>query len=72
MISFGDIKTKGAYLDKVGLNLRNDEDKVFQITALCTDFICIPVKNQPVKNTQTGFDHLKGLKLGDSSPEGEI
>ena len=67
--TFGDSKTKRTCLDKVDLILRNQENKTFAITALCTDYICLQVKVQPIKSAQISFDYLCGLKLLDSDHE---
>ena len=52
--------------------LRNQENQTFAIAALCTDYICLPVKNQPIKSAQSSFGHLSGLKLPGSGHGGEI
>ena len=51
--TFGDYKTKRALLGKVDLISRNHDSKTFFITALCTDYICLSVKNQLI--TQCSF-----------------
>ena len=42
------------------------------ITALCTDYISLPVKNQPITRARSSFDHLTSLRLADSGHEGVI
>ena len=51
--TFGDFKTKRALLGKVDLISRYHDSKTFLITALCTDYICLSVKNQLI--TQCSF-----------------
>ena len=46
--------------------------QTFEIKALCTNFICLPIKNQPVPDIQNKFDHLRGLKLIDSGHGSDI
>ena len=59
-------KSKNSILENVLLKLKNDENEIFEIKALCTNFICLPINNQPVCDIQNKFDHLRGLKLVDS------
>ena len=61
--TFGGCKAKGACLDKVYLISRNQENITFAITAPCTDYICLPVKNQPIKSAQSSFDQLSSFTL---------
>ena len=70
--TFGDKKKKSSTLSKVGLKLKNHKRKTFEIEALCTDVICLPIRNQPVLKVQNEFSHLKGLNSGDSGVERDI
>ena len=69
--TFGDTKSKNYILENVLVKLKNDKNETFEIKALCTNFICLPIKNQPVCDIQNNFDHLKGLKLVDSGHWGD-
>ena len=44
--TFGNTKYKQNCLEKVSLNSKNNSNDSFSIEALCTDFICLPIKNQ--------------------------
>ena len=72
IITFGDTKSKSSVLENLLLKLKNDNNETFEIKALCTNFICLPINNQPVCDIQNKFDHLKGLKLVDSGHGGDI
>ena len=54
------------------MKLKNDKNDTFEIKALCTNFICLPINSQLVCNIQNKFHHLKGLKLIDSGHGGDI
>ena len=54
------------------MKLKNDKNETFEVKALSTNFICFPIKNQPVSDIQNKVDHLRGLKLVDSGPGGDI
>ena len=67
------IKTsKNSILEDVLVKLKKDKNETFQIKALCTNFICLPINNQQVCDIQNKFDHLRGLKLVDSGHGGDI
>ena len=42
-------------------------NKTITIEAICTPDICDPLTNQNVKAVSTNYNHLKNLKLADSS-----
>ena len=44
----------------------------FSIEALCTGFICLALKNQPVEFTQKNYSHLQNLNLADSGASSNI
>ena len=64
--------SKNSILEDVLVKLKKDKNETFQIKALCTNFICLPINNQQVCDIQNKFDHLRGLKLVDSGRGGDI
>ena len=52
--------------------MKNKENKNFEIEALCKDFICLPIKNQPIKLVKSKFEFLNNLQLADSGYSEEI
>ena len=69
--TFGDTKSKNYILEDVLVKLKNDKNETFEIKALCTNFICLAINNQPVCDIKNKFDHLRGLKLVDSGHGGD-
>ena len=44
----------------------------FSIEALCTLFICLPLKNQPITFAKNNFEFLKDLELADTGSSDDI
>ena len=44
----------------------------FSIEALCTPFICLPLKNQPITFAKNNFEFLKDLELADTGSSDDI
>ena len=38
----------------------------YSIEVLSTDFVCLPIKNQPIKTTKGNYEFLKDTELADS------
>ena len=70
--TIGDTKSKNSILENVLVKLKSDKNEAFETKALCTNFTCLPINNQPVSDIQNKFDHLRGLKLVDSGHGGHI
>ena len=51
--TFGDKKSKNSILENVLVKLKNDKNEKFEINALCTNFICLPINNQSVCDIQS-------------------
>ena len=51
--------TENSKLDRVFMKGASNFE--FWIKALCTPFICLPIKNQSTSFVQTNFDHFKDL-----------
>ena len=63
---FGNSNSKCKRVDIVPLNVITS-NKTITIEAICTPDICDPLTNQNVNAVSTNFNHLKNLKLADSS-----
>ena len=70
--TFGNEVPERSRLDRVIINLKNKENKIFEIEALCKDFICLPIKNQPINLVKSKFEFLNNLQLADSGYSEEI
>ena len=66
---FGNSNSKCKRVDIVPLNVITS-NKTITIEAICTPDICDPLTNQNVKAVSTNYNHLKNLKLADSSNTG--
>ena len=66
---FGNSNSKCKRVDIVPLNVITS-NKTITIEAICTPDICDPLTNQNVKAVSTNCNHLKNLKLADSSNTG--
>ena len=66
---FGNSNSKCKRVDIVPLNVITS-NKTITIEAICTPDICDPLTNQNVKAVPTNYNHLKNLKLADSSNTG--
>ena len=64
--TFGNTNSKCKSVDIVPLNVITS-NKTITIEAICTPDICDPLTNQNVKAVSTNYNHLKNLKLADSS-----
>ena len=64
--TFGNTNSKRKSVDIVPLNVITS-NKTINIEAICTPDICDPLTNQNVKAVSTNYNHLKNLKLADSS-----
>ena len=64
--TFGKSNSKCRSVDIVSLNVITS-NKTITIEAICTPDICDPLTNQNVKAVSTNYNHLKNLKLADSS-----
>lgn len=53
-------------LEKITLHLKASTE-LFEIEALCTPFICLPIKNQFTGFAKEKFEHLKDLELADKN-----
>ena len=51
--------TENSKLDRV--SMKGASNFEFCIKALCTPFICLPIKSQSTSFVQTNFDHFKDL-----------
>ena len=51
--------TENSKLDRV--SMKGASNFEFCMKALCTSFICLPIKNQSTSFVQTNFDHFKDL-----------
>ena len=69
--TFGSKKCDSDELEKVSVHLKNSREK-FEVEALCTPFICLPVKKQSTDFARNNFDYLKELELADSKSTDEI
>ena len=59
-------------LQRVCFNLKNALGSYFAIETLCTEFICLPFKNQPVQFTQKKYSHLQNLNLAVSGASSDM
>ena len=54
------------------LNLKGASNFKFSIEALCTPFICLPLKNKPITFAKNNFEFLKNLELADTGFSDDI
>ena len=60
-------------LDVVQLYLRGKTKNLnYYVEALCVPYICSPLKEHFVQETQSQFNHLKDLQLSESKQQNEI
>ena len=59
-------------LERVSINLKGASNFKFSIEALCTSFICLPFKNQPITFAKNNFGFLKDLELADTGSSDDI
>ena len=64
--TFGNSNSKCKNVDIVPLNVITSNITI-TIEAICTPDICDPLTNQNVKAVSTNYNHLKNLKLANSS-----
>ena len=64
--TFGNKNFKCQNVDIVPLNIVTS-NKVITIEAICTLVICESLSNQNVRKVSNEYNHLKNLKLADSS-----
>ena len=64
--TFGNSSSKCKSVDVLPLNLLTSNETI-TIEAVCTPVICDPLTNQNVKVVSISHNHLKNLKLADSS-----
>ena len=64
--------TENSKLDRVYITLKGVSNFEFCIEALCTPFICHPIKNQSINLVQNNYDYFKDLQLAESSSNGDI
>ena len=62
-------KTKN--LEKVSVHLKSTKEK-FEVVALCTLFICLPIQRQSSNFAKQNFDYLKELELANSESKNDI
>ena len=56
--TFSSKKCDSNELEKVSVHLKNSKEK-FEVEALCTPFICLPVKKQSTDFAKNNFDYLR-------------
>ena len=49
--------------ERVSINLKGASNFKFSTEALCTSFICLPLKNQAITFAKNSFEFLKDLEL---------
>ena len=59
-------------LERVSINLKGASNFKFSIEALCTQFTCLPLKNQPITFARNNFEFLKDLELADTGSSDDI
>ena len=60
-------------LDVVKLSLRGKTKNLnYYVEALCVPYICSPLKEHFVQETQSQFNHLKELQLSETKQQNEI
>ena len=64
--TFEYIKAQQHCLQKASLNLKYKTNESYSIEVLSTDFVCLPIKNQPIKTTKGNYEFLKDIELADS------
>ena len=64
---FGNKNFKCQNFDIVPLNIFTSSNEIITIEAICTPVICEAITNQNVKTVSRNYNHLKNLKLADSS-----
>lgn len=62
---FGSKECESKNLEKVSVHLKNSNKK-FEVKALCTPFICLPIQKQSSNFSKENFDYLKELELANS------
>ena len=67
--TFGNKTQEKKELQRICFNLKNAFGNHFVI---CTEFICLPLKNQSVESTQKNYSHLRNLNLADSGANSNI
>ena len=69
--TFGNKECESKILEKVSVQLKNSEEK-FEVKALCTPFICLPIQKQSSNFARENFDYLKELQLANSKSKNDI
>ena len=59
-------------LERVSINLKGASNFKFSTEALCTQFTCLPLKNQPITFARNNFEFLKDLELADTGSSDDI
>ena len=59
-------------LERVSTNLKGASNSKFSIEALCTPFICLPLKNHPIMFVKNNFEFLRDLELADTCSSDDI
>ena len=70
--TFGNKIPEKKELQRVCFNLKNALGNYFDIETLCTGFIWLPLKDQPVEFTSKNYSHLKNLNLAGSGANSDI
>ena len=59
-------------LERVSINVKGASNFKISIEALCTPFIYLPLKKQPITFSKNNFEFLKDLELADTGSSDDI